>query len=262
MPRLGRAEFRHQQDRRRQQSFRRVVKKCVLTEVPVAAGGDDRLRNDLRVLLSLRLVRQIARFRKPEIHVLVDEVQEVVSVGARGIAQVDHGNLVAVILLRDLPVGAVQITLGVGGDERHPGRAGVLKIRVQEVRRLADTRRADHQRMHIAVVHESNGVPSDVPADDQSLRKRFAVVLRGCCSCLRLTTPLLRCIWNVLVRPFDLIRSGPPRRTMLAIADCFCLDVVEIVDPRDDGDPAEHSNQSDPDRHKDTDGIHIVSLPS
>ena len=116
--------------------------------------------------------------------------------------------------------------------------------------------------MHITVVHESNDIPTDVPADDQSLRKRFAVVLRRCCSYLRLITPQLRRIRDVFVCPFDLIGTRPSRRTVLTISDCFCLDVVEIVDPCDDGDPAEHSDQSDTDRHKDSDGIHIDSLPS
>ena len=53
-----------------------------------AAGCDDRFRNDLRILLRPRPACQIVRVRHICVHVLVDEIQQVVAVTARRIAQV------------------------------------------------------------------------------------------------------------------------------------------------------------------------------
>ena len=46
-----------------------------------------------------------------------------------------------------------QVTFCVGSDETHSAGTGIFQIRVQEICRLTDTCRTDHQRMNIAGVY-------------------------------------------------------------------------------------------------------------
>lgn len=110
---LGFAEFRHKQDRRCQQTFCRVIEVGVLTEGScIHTGQDDGFGNDLGVLLSLGFVDQLVGMGQVQVHILVDQMQKIVSMRPGGVAQIDDGNGVAIVL-GDLTVVAYHITLGV-----------------------------------------------------------------------------------------------------------------------------------------------------
>ena len=76
----GLAEFRHQQNGCSQKSFGGIIEVGVLSEVTVLhAGENNRLGDDLCVLFRLGFVLHFIR-SGIQIHVLVDEVQKIVSV--------------------------------------------------------------------------------------------------------------------------------------------------------------------------------------
>ena len=141
VPFLRRTEFRDEQDRRREDPFRRVVKVSVLPKRSrVHARQDNGLGNDLRILLRFRLMHELPR-PTVQIHIFVHKVQKVIPVRARGVTQVDDGYIVAVLPC-DRAVVAHDVAFCVRGEERHPARTGIFDARVQPIRRLADACRA------------------------------------------------------------------------------------------------------------------------
>ena len=113
---LGRQVLRQQEDDRCQEALGGIVKKCVL---PVAGSITfrvyDGLGEDFGVLLRFGPGSEIAGVLPAHVHVVVDERQEIVSVGAGGIAQIDHRHLVAVVFDGDGPIVPGQIPFGIKG---------------------------------------------------------------------------------------------------------------------------------------------------
>ena len=63
-----------------------------------------------------------------QFRVLGHQVEHIGPIRAGGISQVDHRHLVAIALLCDGAVVAVDVAFGVGYQEAHPGGAGVLQV--------------------------------------------------------------------------------------------------------------------------------------
>ena len=236
----------HQQDGCGQQTFGGIIEVCVLPEGSgIHAGEDDGFGNDLGILLSLCLVYQFLGMLLVQIHILVDQMQKVISIGAGGVTQINHRNLIAV-LLGDGSVVAHNITLGVRGQERHSAGTGVLDAGVQPVGGLSHTGGANHQDMDISGVHHSGGVSGT--AYNDALGQRLAIGGR-CLALRRLLPPQGWGEWNVLIGSLDFGSGCPPGCAVLTVTDCFGFDAVEVIDVCDQGDAtqrAEH-NRSDND---------------
>ena len=148
------AEFRDEKDGRCDQTFCGIVEVAVLTEAArFHAGENDGLGNDFGVLFRLGFVLY---FIRPgiQIHVLVDEVQKVVSVRAHGIAQINDRNVIAIILGGDRAVVAHDVTLGIGREKRHPGSTGVFDIGIEPICSFTHACGTDHHTMNITGIHK------------------------------------------------------------------------------------------------------------
>ncbi len=124
-----------------------------MSEVLVV-GVDEGFGDDLGVLFCLGFCREIFIVGAVFVHIGVDEVQQIVAVRPGGIAQIDHGHLVVVVVTGDGAIIAEEIALGIGCQKAHTGGAGVFEVRVQKKRCLADAGRADHQAVDIVRVHQ------------------------------------------------------------------------------------------------------------
>ena len=99
-------------------------------------------------------------------------------IGAGGISQVDHRHLIAIALLCDGAVVAVDAAFGVGHQKAHPGGAGVPRLGVEVVGGLAHAGSADHQAVNIRRIDEGGGLfPPHLGTDNQSLLFRQLTVL-------------------------------------------------------------------------------------
>ena len=78
-----------------------------------------------------------------EIHILIDQVQKVVSIGSGRISEINHRNIVS-IPLSDVSVVAHDVALGIGRQERHAGGAGIFDTGIQPKCGFADASRSDH----------------------------------------------------------------------------------------------------------------------
>ena len=67
----------------------------------------------LQILVCLFLKGEVVFVRPGLVRVTVDQRQEVISVRAGGVSQIDHCNLVTVVFLRDGAVISRQIAFGV-----------------------------------------------------------------------------------------------------------------------------------------------------
>ena len=152
---FGRQELRQQQDHGGQESLGGVVEEGVLPEA-VPLGIDDGLGQDFGVLFRLGPGRQVIRVGRRLIHIGVGQGQKIEPVRPGGVAQVDDGHLVAVVLFRDGPIVPGQIPLGVQGQEAHPAGAGIFQVGIQEEGRLAHARRANHEAVDVVTVHQGS----------------------------------------------------------------------------------------------------------
>ena len=104
------------------------------------------------------------------VHVAVDERQQIASVRARRVALINDGNVVAVVLFRNRTVISCEVSLGVERQIAHAAGAGKLQIGIQKECRFTDTGRADHQAMHIVTVYQCIELLAALrAAEDQSL---------------------------------------------------------------------------------------------
>ena len=86
--------------------------------VGVPLRADDRLCKDLGILLRLCSGGKIIRLRSGNVHIVVDECQQVVAIRAGGVAQVNDGDMfVAIILLSDGTVVAGEVAFGIQRQE-------------------------------------------------------------------------------------------------------------------------------------------------
>ena len=99
---LRRQKLRQQKDHRGQEALGGVIKKRVLPAIgTVSIRTDDRLGEDLGILLRLGFCGNIFRIFHRDIHVLIDQGEEVVTVRPCGVAQIDHRHLIAVAVFCD-----------------------------------------------------------------------------------------------------------------------------------------------------------------
>ena len=207
-----------------QQAFSCIVEECVLTEgCTFHAGHDDCFGNDLGILFGFCLIRKVIRVFLPKIHILVDQVQQVIAIRFGRITQVDNGNFVAVIVLCDLTIMTVQVTLGVGSDEGHSRCASIFQVRIQKIGRLADASCTDHKRMDITSVYHSSGATFGCfTSDDDALifRRRAFVAF----------APSLWPEWDVFVSVLDFLFPRPARCTVLSVTNCLGFDIVQVID--------------------------------
>ena len=128
--------------------------------------------------------------------------------------------MIAVIFLCHRAVVAGEVTLGIQCQEAHTAGAGILQIGVQEVRCLTHTGRADHETMHIVLIHQcGDAVLAAGAAQHQSLR------LRQIFAC----PPVRHSEGDEGIGLADLRIGRPPRRAMLPVAHGLGLDVVQRV---------------------------------
>ena len=88
------------------------------------------------------------------VHIAVDQRHQVVAIRTNRIAKIDHGDVIAVVLLRDSSAVAREVALSVQNQEAHAASAGEFDVGIQKKCGLADTGRADHEAMHIVTVHQ------------------------------------------------------------------------------------------------------------
>ena len=272
MPLRGRAEFRHQQDGGGEQSLGGVVEKLVLPEVlAVHPCRDDGLGDDFGVPLGLGLIEQSVRVLPVGVHVLVHQVQQVESIAAGGVAQVDDPHSVAVALLGDPAVIAHHVAFCVRGEKGHPAGQGVLQTGVQPVGGFAHAGGANHQSVDVPGVHQGGGFVSglgdgvrlpqqlhhqNIPHCPQSISQ--AVVFRQASHHDALFgrevlpfSPKLRLKPHMGVRLFDFPLGGPPGGSVLPVAHSLCPN-VEAVHSGQSGDQpqgGEHGRPSDHQLH-------------
>ena len=176
-----------------------------------------------------------------QVHILVYEVEQIVSVRSCGVSQVDNGHLVAVFR-GYRSVVSHNVALGVCREEGHSTRTGVFDTRVQPKCRFTDTCRTDHESMNVTCVDHCNGVfITAFATDDDALRKRFFYDLwllpfeeisflhhghGRHVSAFCLLAPLGRSVRHVGVNLLDFGLGSPPRCAVLTVADRLAFDVV------------------------------------
>ena len=129
LPILWRGELRQQEHNGSQKSLSAVVEESILTVLcSVAVRVDNGLGKDLGVFLCARSGSEVLRMLARNIHVVIHQRQEIEAVRAGWVAQVDDGDLVAVIPGGDGTVVARQVSLGVQRQIAHAAGAGVLQI--------------------------------------------------------------------------------------------------------------------------------------
>src|SRR5690554_1150767 len=192
-----------------------------------------------------------------QIHILVHEVQEVITVRASRVSQVNDRYVIAV-LLGDVSVVTHDVALGIGGEPRHSRSAGILDTRVQPKGSLTDTCCTDHKSVNVAGVYHRSSVSGTSHHD--ALRQRLVVIACGCLSFGCLLTPTLRIKRHVLVDLLYLCLGRPPSRAMLTVAHGFGFDSVQTVDVGQQGHTAKHGEHDSGDDYKEQ-GISCHELP-
>ena len=103
---------------------------------------------------------------------------------------------------------------------------GVFDARIEPEGGLSDARRADHQHMNVARIHNRRDGFLAGASHHNALWNRFVTDSR-CLTFLRLSAPLLRRKGDVLIDTHDFLACRPSSRAVLAVADGLALDVVE-----------------------------------
>ena len=169
---VRRQELRQQKHHGGQQALRRIVEVGVLAVVRVAVWRHDGLGQYLGVLLRFGTGGKIAG-RPCLIHVVVDEGHEIIAIRARGVTQIHHRNMIAIIPRCHRAVVAGEVTLGIQCQEAHTAGAGIFQVGVQEIGSLAHAGCADHKTMHIVLIHQcGDAMLAAGAAQHQSLRFR------------------------------------------------------------------------------------------
>ena len=123
--------------------------------VGVPLRAYDGLSKNLGILLRLCAGSEVVRLFSGDVHIAVDERQQIVAVRAGGVAQVYNGDmLVAVILFGNRSVVAGEVTLGIQRQKAHARRAGIFKVGIEEECRLARAGSRNHQAVDVIAVHQ------------------------------------------------------------------------------------------------------------
>ena len=233
---VRRQEFRQQEHHGGQQALRRIVEVGVLPVVSVAVRRHDGLGQYLGVLLRFGACCDITCCLC-FIHVVVDERQQVVAIRARGVTQIHHGNMIAIIPRRHCAIVAGEVTLGIQCQEAHTAGAGIFQVWVQKVRCLTHAGCADHKTMHIVLVHQcGDAVLAADTAQHQSLR------FRQIFAC----PPVRHLEGDEGIGLADLRIGRPPCRAMLPVAYSLGLDIVQrvvVAQQRQSADDGHHDTR-------------------
>ena len=219
---IGRQELGQHQDDRGEKPFRRIVEESVLAAVAVIAVRiDDGLGQDFGVFLGLGPGREIVRVTPGNVHIPVDQRQQIVSVRAGGISQVDHGYiLIPIEVLGNGAVIAGEVALAVQRQPAHAAGAGVLQIGIEKIGGLADAGSTDHQAVDVIAVHEGGEFAF------LSLAPQHQPLLRGQ---VLAAAPFLHLEGDMGIGLPDLFGCGPSRGAVLAVADRFGFDPAQGV---------------------------------
>jgi len=183
----------------------------------VAVRVHDGLGQNLRVLFRPRPGRKVCRVRPADVHVAVDEREQIVAVRAGRVAQIDYGHMVAVVIFCDGAVVAGEIALGIQRQEAHAGGAGILQVGIQEKRGFADAGRADHQDVDVVRVYQrdDHALLSHAAEDDALCGRQFFSL-----------PPRLRVIRDMAIRAFNFFSACPTGGAVLTVADGPVFDPV------------------------------------
>ena len=216
---VRRQELRQQEHYGGQQALRRIVEIGVLPVVSVAVRRHDGLGQYLGVLLRFGTGGKTAG-RPCLIHVVVDEGHEIIAIRARGVTQIHHGNMIAIIPRCHRAVVAGEVALGIQCQEAHTTGASILQVWVQKVRCLTHAGCADHKTMHIVLVYQcGDAVLATDAAQHQSLRFRQVFA----------HPPVRHLEGDEGIGLAELRIGRPPCRAMLPVAYSLGLDVVQCV---------------------------------
>ena len=210
-----------QQDRGRQQALRRIVEEGVLSVVGVSLRADDGLGEDLGVLFGFGAGGEVVRLFSGDVHIAVDERQQIVAVRSGGVAQIYDGDmLVAVILFGNRAVVAGEVTLGIQRQKAHAGRAGIFKVGIEEESRLARAGGSDHQAMNVVAIHQCGQfIFFALAAQHQPLFCGKAYSL----------APVSDLERHMGIGLADLLIGRPTRRAVLSVTHGAGLDAAECI---------------------------------
>ena len=219
---LGGQILGHQQEHGGQQALGGIVEKGVLPILGAvaAAGVDERLGEDLGVFLRLSLCCQVFGVGLIDIHVLVDQMKQVVAVRAGGITQIQHGDLVSVAVLGNTGIIAEQVALGIRAEEGHPAGEGIFDVGVQKERGLSGAAGGGDHGVDVIGVHQScNMVFGPFAAKDKALLFRQMLSL----------APQLRFKGDVGIGLPNLLFGSPACGSVLAVAHSLGFDSVKGI---------------------------------
>ena len=196
--------------------------------VGVSLRADDGLGEDLGVLFGFGAGGEVVRLFSGDVHIAVDERQQVVSVRAGRITQIDDGDmLVAVIFFGNRAVVAGEITFGIQSQKAHAGRAGIFKVGIEEESRLARAGGGDHQAMDIVAVHQRGQfIFLALAAQHQPLFCGKAYSL----------APVSDLERHMGIGLADLLIGRPTRRAVLPVTHGAGLDAAECIVVRQHGE--------------------------
>ena len=63
-----------------------------------------------------------------DVHVLIDQMEKIITVRAGGVAKVENGNIVAIAVLGDSGVVAKKVAFGICAEEAHPAGTGIFDV--------------------------------------------------------------------------------------------------------------------------------------
>ena len=206
--------------------------------VGVSLRADDGLGEDLGVLFGFGAGSEVIRLFSGDVHIAVDERQQIVAVRAGGVAQVYNGDmLVAVILFGNRAVVAGEITFGIQRQKAHAGRAGIFKVGIEEECRLARAGGGDHQAMDVVAVHQrSQFTLLALAAQHQSLLCGKAYSL----------APVSDIERHMGIGLADLLVGRPTRRAVLSVAHGAGLDAAECIVVGQHGESTDNSEHPKP----------------
>ena len=111
---VRRQKLRQKQNDGGQEPLGRIIEECILSMVGVSLRADDRLCEDLGILLRFSSGTKIIRLRSGNVHIAVDECQQVVAIRAGGVAQVNDGDMfISIVFLGDGAVVTGKVALGI-----------------------------------------------------------------------------------------------------------------------------------------------------
>ena len=218
---VGRQELSQHQDDRGEQTFGGIVEEGVLPTVAViAVRVDNGLGQDLGVFFCFCAGRQIPRLLSGDIHVPVDQRQQIVAIRAGGITQVDNRDIVPIALLGDGSVIPGKVALAVQRQPAHAAGTGIFQIGIEEIGCLADAGSADHEAVDIVAVHQSGKLALLALAPQHQPLLRGAVVAAA---------PFLHLEGDMGIGLPDLFGCGPSCGAVLAVADRFGFDPAQGI---------------------------------